>query len=275
MAKKALLVGVNRYKLPGSDLQGCVNDVTNIRDVLLKYFGFSVKGIRVLVDGRATKKAILDRLDWLVKDAKAGDRLLFHFSGHGSQIRDRDGDELKDGLDEILCPHDMDWDDNYIVDDELKKIFSKLPKGAVLEALLDACHSGTGTREAAAMAMLPAEQRVRARFLAPPVDIMCRQMGEEDLPLTRLMEPGNPTNHVLFSGCKDNQTSADAFIGGTFNGAFTYFFCRHLRDMQGALSRADLLKRLRASLKHEGYDQVPQLECPGAARKKRVLELGA
>ena len=103
MANKALLVGVNKYKLPGSDLQGCVNDITNIRDVLLKYFGFSVKNIRVLADGRATKKAIFDRLNWLVKDAKPGDRLLFHFSGHGSQIRDRDGDELKDGLDEIIC----------------------------------------------------------------------------------------------------------------------------------------------------------------------------
>jgi Caspase domain len=30
------------------------------------------------------------------------DKLLFHFSGHGSQIRDRDGDELKDQLDEII-----------------------------------------------------------------------------------------------------------------------------------------------------------------------------
>ncbi|MDX9785214.1 MAG: caspase family protein [Desulfobacterales bacterium] len=124
MANKALLVGVNRYKLSRADLQGCLNDVTNVRDVLLKYFGFTVKQIRVLADGRATKKAILHRLDWLVKDAKSGDRLLFHFSGHGSQIRDRDGDELKDGLDEIICPHDMDWDgiDTHLSTDRLFKI---------------------------------------------------------------------------------------------------------------------------------------------------------
>jgi hypothetical protein len=63
------------------------------------------------------------------KDAKAGDKLLFHFSGHGSQIRDRDGDELKDQLDEIICPHDMDWNGTYIVDDDLKAVFSKLPAG--------------------------------------------------------------------------------------------------------------------------------------------------
>jgi len=74
------------------------------------------------------------------------------------------------------------------------------------------------------------------------------------------------------AGCRDNQTSADAFINGTYNGAFTYFFCKHVRDTQGVIARADLLTRLRASLKHEGYDQVPQLECPSGARKKKVLE---
>ena len=92
----------------------------------MKYYGFTTKDIRVLVDARATKSAIMDRLNWLVKDAKAGDKLLFHFSGHGSQIRDRDGDELKDQLDEIVCPHDMDWDGTYIVDDDLNAVFSKI-----------------------------------------------------------------------------------------------------------------------------------------------------
>lgn len=272
MANKALLVGINHYRMPGADLQGCVNDVTNIRDILLKYYEYKVREIRVLVDTRATKSGILSRLEWLVRDARPGDRLLFHFSGHGSQIRDRDGDELKDHLDEILCPHDMDWDGTYIVDDDLKAIFSGLPKGVNLEVLLDSCHSGTGTREAMAMACLSPEKSAKPRFLQPPMDILCRQMDEEDLPETRLFRATNPTTHVLFSGCRDNQTSADAYIKGTYNGAFTYYFCKHLRDAQGSLSRSELLKRLRASLKYEGYDQVPQLECAAAEKKKRVLE---
>lgn len=270
MSNKALLVGVNKYGLPGSDLQGCVNDVTNVRDILLKYFGFTVRQIRVLVDDRATKKAILERLKWLVKDAKPGDRLLFHFSGHGSQIRDRDGDELKDRMDEIICPHDMDWDGTYIVDDDLKAVFSNIPEGVRLDVLLDSCHSGTGTREAAGLKQLPPEQTIKPRFLTPPVDIRMRE--EDDLKVQKIGTPNNPQSHVLFSGCKDNQTSADAYIGGTYNGAFTYYFCKHLRDVQGSLSRSDLLKRLRASLKHEGYSQVPQLECPTAWRKKKLLE---
>lgn len=270
MANKALLVGVNKYKMPGANLNGCVNDVTNVRDILLKHLGFTVSDIRVIVDERATKKAIVERLKWLVKNAKSGDRLLFHFSGHGSQIRDREGDELKDGLDEILCPHDMDWDGTYITDDELGKIFSGLPKGSNLEVLLDSCHSGTGTREMMGISGLPQELSFKQRFLQPPIDIQCRV--DEDLNIKKLLRGGNPWNHVLFAGCKENQTSADANIGGSYNGAFTYYFCKHFREGQGNMTRAELLKRVRASLKFNGFTQVPNLECPASEKKKKVLQ---
>ncbi|MBI5583049.1 MAG: caspase family protein [Deltaproteobacteria bacterium] len=280
MAQRALLVGINRYKMENSDLSGCVNDVTNIRDSLIKFFGFQTDDIRVITDQRATKENILDRLKWLVKGAKAGDKLLFHFSGHGSQIRDRNGDELTDKLDEILCPHDMDWDGTYLVDDELRKIFTGLPKGCALEVLLDSCHSGTATRELLGLAQLPPALSFKPRFLVPPVDIQCRVDG--DLPLQHLFSgrPNPNTNTLppvpeylsLFSGCADNQTSADALIGGKYNGAFTYYFCKHLRDVKGKLSRSDLLKRVRASLKHEDFDQVPQLETSKAKKGKNLLE---
>jgi hypothetical protein len=282
MADRAVLVGINRYQMANSDLSGCVNDVTNIRDSLIKFFGFEAEDMRVVTDERATKKNIVERLKWLVKGAKAGDRLVFHFSGHGSQVRDRDGDELKDKLDEILCPHDMDWDGTYLVDDELRKLFAGLPKGCALEVLLDSCHSGTGTRELLGLAHLPPELSFKPRFLPPPVDIQCRVDG--DLPVQRLFDgpvSSNPSRLApnalpeylsLFSGCADNQTSADALIGGKYNGAFTYYFCKHLRDVKGKISRADLLKRVRASLKHEDFDQVPQLETSKAKKGRNFLE---
>jgi len=138
--------------------------------------------------------------------------------------------------------------------------------------LLDCCHSGTGTRECAVMPVPPVEHSYQSRFLPPPMDILCRQLDEEDLPEVRLLKETNPIGHVLFSGCKNNQTSADAYISGSYNGAFTYYFCKHIRSTQGIISRSELLKRLRASLKHEGYNQVPQLECQAAPKKKMVLE---
>ena len=271
MISKAVLVGVNKYAIAGADLQGCVNDVTNVRDILLTYFKFDVENIRVLADDRATKEAILDRLKWLVRDTSIGDRLLFHFSGHGSQIRDRDGDELKDHLDEILCPYDMNWDGTYILDDELDNIFSRLPEGVHLEVILDSCHSGTGTRQ-----IMPSSEIFTpiavARYLKPPIDILCRE--EDSLPIREIMTPSsNPgIYHTLFAGCKSNQTSADTYINRSYNGAFTYYFCKHLRESQGLLTRIDLLKRVRFSLRHDGYSQIPQLECRKEKMKLKVLE---
>ncbi len=56
MGKRAMLVGINHYKIPGSDLQGCVNDVTNVRDILLKYFGFQADDIQMVVDASGQRR---------------------------------------------------------------------------------------------------------------------------------------------------------------------------------------------------------------------------
>lgn len=257
---KALLVGINKYKMSGNDLYGCVNDVTNMRDILLRYAGFLVENVRVVTDERATYDNIVDRLEWLIRDIQPEDNLVFHFSGHGSQIRDRNGDELKDSLDEILCPYDMDWDEHFISDDELHSIFSKLQAGT-LDVILDCCHSGTGTRNPH-----------RIKCINPPVDIVCREADEmqsrgifqwlmslfkpeenEDKPIVTL-------NHSLMAGCRDNQTCADAEIGGKPAGAFTYYLCKHIRDAKGVVARKALKDRTKRSLAYNGFEQVPQLE---------------
>ncbi len=261
--KKAVLVGINKYELEGNNLSGCVNDVTNVRDILINYYGFDVPNIRVLADERATKCNIIERLGWLVNDAKPGDILVFHFSGHGSQVRDREGDELSDSLDEILCPCDMDWEDNYITDDELALIFKQLPAGVTLDVILDSCHSGTSTRNP-----------YKIRFMQPPVDILCR--NEENIVHKGLlswikgfflgkkkddtMEPIEEMNHSLLAGCQSKQTSADAYLDGSYNGAFTYYLCKNLRAENGKINRIDLRNKTKGSLEYNSFEQSPQLE---------------
>jgi hypothetical protein len=61
-------------------------------------------------------------------------------------------------------------------------------------------------------------------------------------------------------------------VGGKPGGAFTYFLCRHIRHTGGSIARGELLKRVRASLKHEGFSQVPQLECPADRKTQAVFE---
>ncbi|MGA8753177.1 caspase family protein, partial [Candidatus Deferrimicrobium sp.] len=145
--KKALLVGINRYPDPGNELKGCVNDVRQMADTLKSRYGFPGDGsLRILTDARATTKAILDGLAWLTAGASPGDSLVFHFSGHGSQVPDRNGDETSDRLDEILCPYDLDWD-HPLTDDDLAAACADVPPGALLTVILDCCHSGTGLRD--------------------------------------------------------------------------------------------------------------------------------
>ncbi len=274
MAKKALLVGINDYQ-GISDLGGCINDVTNMRNILKNFHGFTNEDIRVLVDNRATKNNIIFRLEKIVDAARKGDYIVFHFSGHGSQIRDRDGDELIDHLDELICPYDMNWDDGFITDDTLNKIFAKLRQGVFLEVFLDCCHSGDGLRgvDLGRPAELGPENPIQSRYLLPPMDIECRSEGDEDdLKDTRRFRSTDKSivKHVLWAGCKDNQTSADAYIDGSYNGAFTYYYCKHFRDTGGNVSRKNLLRRVRSSLQHNGYSQIPQLECKATVQDKKI-----
>ena len=278
MARKALLVGINDYQSV-NDLRGCLNDVTNLRDVLKSLLGFTNADISVLTDSRATKANIVSRLNWLVAGAQAGDYLVFHYSGHGSQIRDRDGDErLADGLDELICPWDMDWNrGTYITDDDLNNIFRRLPAGVLLEVYLDSCHSGTGLRavELNRPADLGPEHPTLNRYLPPPVDLLCRFEGEEhDLTRKKLFRASvrESVHHILWAGCMDNQTSADAYIAGSYNGAFTYYFCKTMRETGNRLSRAAVLSRVRSSLRFNRYDQIPQLETEATVRNARAID---
>src|SRR5437867_2798547 len=134
MAKKAVLIGINRYKIPGADLRGCVNDVRNLKAALTNYYGFAERGIKVLTDYQATKKRMEAEITRLVRNAKRGDVLLLHYSGHGSNVPDKDGDEA-DHRDEILCPTDLDWKDP-LLDDWLRKAFDRLPAGVNLTVIM-------------------------------------------------------------------------------------------------------------------------------------------
>ena len=273
MDKKALLVGINDYQRIG-DLNGCINDITNVRSILKTYLGFENRNIRVLVDRRASKKNIIFRLEKMVKQAKSGDFLFFHFSGHGSQIRDRNNDELEDHMDELICPYDMNWDDGFITDDILYGIFKELKPDIFLEVVLDCCHSGTGLRDIELPRPDEHTSMTLSRFLPPPMDILCRYEGEDNrLSPTHSFTGADwrESNKILWAGCRSDQTSADAYINGSYNGAFSYYFCKHLRDSQGKISRDELHTRIQASLTHNKYFQTPQLECTDFQRVKPVF----
>jgi len=260
MSKRALLIGVNEYAIPGANLRGCVNDVHNIAGALTELYGFADSDITMLLDGAATKAAMTQTISGLVDSGKPGDVLYLHYSGHGSNVPDTNGDETTDDRDEILCPTDLDWNDP-LTDDWLRTTFDRLDPGASLTVVMDCCHSGSNTRAPERPDAPPPE--VIPRFLPNPDD--AEEGGEfTGTPQRSRRRRRNQDVHVvdltetLVSGCRDDQTSADADIEGTYNGALTYYLVRAMREDPQATYRA-LHARTLAGL-DGNYDQVPQLE---------------
>ncbi|MFO0775684.1 MAG: caspase family protein [Nitrospiraceae bacterium] len=270
MAKRAVLIGINKYQVPGADLRGCVNDVKNMAGVLTTYYGFPAKNIVTLLDGKATKKAMERAIASLVSRGKPGDELVLHYSGHGSNVPDDNGDEA-DNRDEILCPTDLDWNDPFR-DDWLRKTLDQVKQGVNLTVIMDCCHSGSVTRTIA-----PPDEPVKARYLPCPLDLMATESGRKLTGTTRgqvrhsargkkkTTTVARDVVHVeipecLITGCRDTQTSADAFIKGSYNGALTYYLVESIKEAKGKISYRDLHAQTIAKLKRGRYEQVPQLE---------------
>lgn len=266
MKKKALLVGIDKYPDPRDGLRGCVNDVRLMEETLRGEYGFSGKSdIRVLTDSQATTGAILDGLSWLVAGTAPGDSLVFHYSGHGSQVPDAlHGDETSDGLDEILCPYDLDWD-RPLTDDHLAAACAGVPREALFTVILDCCHSGTGLRETAvARPCGPA----RPRFIPSPSD----PFPPARRPVRRFGVSVTKTSAVLLAACREDQTCADAPIGAAWHGAHTYYLCRALRHANWIATYRALAASMGDALARAGFDQVPQLEGPSRLLSSRFLE---
>ncbi|KAK3720602.1 Ca(2+)-dependent cysteine protease [Vermiconidia calcicola] len=145
--RKALLIGINYFGQRGQ-LRGCINDVKNMSTYLNGHFGYKREDMVILTDdqqqqmSQPTKANILRAMHWLVKDARPNDSLFFHYSGHGGQTKDLDGDE-EDGYDEVIYPVDF-RQAGHIVDDEMHRIMvAPLQPGVRLTAIFDSCHSGS------------------------------------------------------------------------------------------------------------------------------------
>ena len=283
VSRKAVVIGINNYDVRAPKLNGCVNDALQMADMLRRHFAFENANIRVVTDERATQEAILARLEWLVADARGGDQLVFHFSGHGSQVADRDGDEL-DQLDEIICPYDMDWD-HPLTDDVFERYFARLSSEVSLTVVLDCCHSGTGLRDV--------RLNMVDRFLLPPPDIRSRVAEAlDDLgpffgstlrdpsigaapPAVRAHRPlrnaprpflkalaARPDGPLLISGCQADETSADVLIERDYHGALTYALVKSIESARGRVTYRQLIQSIRRLLPTYGTRQTPQLEGP-------------
>jgi hypothetical protein len=189
----------------------------------------------------------------------AGDEAVFHYSGHGTLVRDTNGDEAT-GLDSCICPLDYNVSSamggGVITDDEIRAhLINKVPRGARLYVILDCCHNGTGCD---------------VRYKYEDFSVLLRPPSTRTSALWRTQQKafvdGKYTDTAgevyMISGCRDEQTSADAYINNTFAGALTYAVFAILRANQASIrtySWSSLLRDVRYFMRVNRYSQIPQI----------------
>lgn len=224
-----------------------------------------------------TKANILRAMHWLVKDAQRNDSLFFHYSGHGGQTKDLDGDE-DDGYDEVIYPVDFRTA-GHIVDDEMHRIMvGPLQPGVRLTCIFDSCHSGSAldlpyiystqgvlkepnlAKEAGQglLGIVSAYARKDIGGMFSHASGLLKKVTQGDSVREKNMRTKtSPADVIMWSGSKDTQTSADASIQGEATGAMSWAFINALKKNPNQ-SYVQLLNSIRDELEGK-YKQKPQL----------------
>jgi metacaspase-1 len=295
--RKALFIGINYFGTQ-SELKGCINDVKNIRAFLEEKY--KLDEVLVLTDDQTadptkmpTRENILNGFKWLTGGANKGDSLIMHYSGHGGSVKDLDGDE-EDGNDETLCPSDYDTAGQIVDDDVHECLVKGIPEGVRLTAIMDCCHSQSildlpYTYNISGDLEITMNDRNKgvSQVIASGVKYAMGQKADgmrgiqEGFKMIVAGSTGGGGNAgarakavstrtteadvIMFSGCQDSQTSADAHIGGESTGAMSYALIKSLRE-DSNMDYTHLLSRMRQILT-EQYSQVPMMS---AGRKLKL-----
>jgi len=233
-AKWALLVGINRYKSDKiSELAGSLNDVEEMKELLIGKFEFPPENIMVLKDSQATHAAIINAIQThLIARAQSGDIALIHYSGHGSQCKDVTG-KMISGLDETIVPWDSRIGNVFDISGaELHPLLLQLSKKTKnVTFILDSCHSGTLVRGA------------RVRWTAadtrtpPPLPdytvAATREVGTAN-------EEASP-KFVSIAAATSRESAFEHFVDGKDHGALTYFLTRQLRSAKAGATYRDVM----------------------------------
>ncbi len=272
LRRKSLLIGIN-YVGSKNSLRGCHQDVTNMAE-FLSYKGYSNDpGSQVIMrddqhtDPRGpffpTGKNMLAAMHWLVSEPNTCNFL--HYSGHGSQVKDPDGDR-DSGFDDTIVPVDFEQNGQLDSDKLHRTLVSELPANSTLFVIFDCCHSGSAielpfvyrsdadgnvslmdnvktgfTLLQEANSLLHGgftmDKAVKARELFAGATTFFKQLShageqqEEGVGEEHFVEDWKSEHKfvTMFSGCRDDQTSADASIEGASVGAMSWAFLQTMK----------------------------------------------
>ena len=242
MQKKALIVGINNYKI--SPLTGMVNDASDWARSL-----HPETQTKMLLNGYATKNNILDSIKWLISETEPGDSLALIFCGNGTTVLNQDRD-----IDECLCPVDFELA-NVITPKELREQFDPLPPGRYLDVVLSCCFSGSATPPPKTKGLL------KEQYIIGPTPTKTHRNTMEGF-----IPPG--TNGAIWHACGSGQTTWEAIIGAEARSFFSYYMAKSYRQLGIVSSRAALHASMKKQMLKIISSQDPWLEADRISNSK-------
>jgi hypothetical protein len=262
--KKALLIGIQYTDISGVTLRGCVNDIVNMRNMLIDAYDYEPQNIVMLRDDDPAKfpsptlNNIFDHIIGLVLESANLEEIWLHYSGHGSQLQNTDcslNQQNYEKMIDVLVPIDF-ISQGCISDCDLYDMIRRIKCRAILT--FDCCHSGT-------MCDLPwtieydIPRNITTNRLSGITDTSSAVVGVLVSTKISNVKIKNPYIFML-SGCKDDQTSSDTINNlDQRTGAFTNALCECLRNSHHNTSILSLYKDICIYLLENGYNQIPIL----------------
>ncbi|MBK6433427.1 caspase family protein [Candidatus Amarolinea dominans] len=286
----ALFVGIDDYLGEVNPLNGCVNDVTRMRDLLAaRVTGAGDRfAPRLLVNEQVTRQGLIEAWRGHLGQAGPDDVALFYYSGHGSQEHapPEFWDFEPERMNETLVCHDSraagGWD---LADKELAQLISEVAaNGPHFAVILDCCHSGSGTRTAEEITVRQekAHPGVRpiASYIVTPQQVAALQgQGSGAASPARPWAAIASGRHILLAACRPEQTAKETWFPGPSGvekrGAFSFYLQDTLQQTGAALSYRDLFKRVNALVQGRVPEQDPQLEASEPADLEQPFLGGA
>ncbi len=270
--KLALLVGINEYQNGANPLRGCVNDVQLQKELLTHRFGFNPNDIRILTDAQATRQNILTTFEeHLINQAKPGDVVVFHFSGHGSRVVDPDKD-TSDGRNSTLVPVDAGLPQEYpskggVVQDIMGHTLFLLMyalKTDNVTVVLDSCHSGGAKRGNFVVRSRDGGEKLQAS----PNEFEYQRQWLKRLNLSQQqfinLRRKGVAKGVAIASAKRDQFAVDTSFNDFSAGAFTYLFTQYLwqQPVNESVKRilVDVSRSTQIFSRQKGFFQNPELE---------------
>ncbi|MDM8559746.1 caspase family protein [Candidatus Parabeggiatoa sp. HSG14] len=255
-SKHALLIGIQDYSNTSfNSLKGPVNDIKLTADMLRKRFGFSQKNFIILLNNKATHTGIEKAFKTLIKRVNSNDFVYIHYSGHGSQTADLNGDEKKDqtwvsyGARSSNKAHKNNYD---VLDDEINAWLAQLyDKTEQVVFVSDSCHSATVSR---------------GFDLTRAIDDDDRSHILGKLTYTRpAIERG-----IRVGAARDHESAVDfPRKNGQYYGMFTWHWVKNLQQAQAGDTWNHIYKRTYAQVTAKrGVVQQPQM---AGKRSQQVL----